>query len=195
MPGPLSERVGEAVAEIEPGRMPSLAVTSPAADRALGQVRSRRARCRLARRAGIGPPRPAQPATAGLPLTMPSSTRIAAGMSRAGALSRWAASSSLPGSLSMTATAADVSTTRLVPARSPRQAIAVVADDLLWRPVIGHSQGRHVGCQPPAALACWPSAWRAHDRAVPGARSRQPRSGSRLSRCTAAGQAGLFRRS
>ena len=39
MPGPLSERVRETVAEIEPGRMPSLAISPPAAHRTGGQVR------------------------------------------------------------------------------------------------------------------------------------------------------------
>jgi hypothetical protein len=36
--GSLGERVTEAVAEIEPGRMPSLAVSPPAARRAGGQI-------------------------------------------------------------------------------------------------------------------------------------------------------------
>jgi len=39
VPGSLGERVSEAVAEIEPGRMPHLSVSPPAAHRAGGQVR------------------------------------------------------------------------------------------------------------------------------------------------------------
>ncbi len=38
MPGPVSQRVGEAVAEIKPGWMPSLSVSPPAANRTVGQV-------------------------------------------------------------------------------------------------------------------------------------------------------------
>jgi len=39
VPGPVGERVGEAVAEIEPGRMPPLAVSPPPAHRTVGQIR------------------------------------------------------------------------------------------------------------------------------------------------------------
>jgi hypothetical protein len=39
MPGPVGERVREAVAEIEPGRMPPLPISPPAAHRTVGQVR------------------------------------------------------------------------------------------------------------------------------------------------------------
>ena len=51
-------------------------------------------------------------------MTMPSSMRMAAGISRATAFSRCTASSSLPGSPRMMATAADVSTTKLLRANS-----------------------------------------------------------------------------
>ena len=38
MPGPVGERIGEAVAEIEPGWMPPLSIPPPAAHRTIGQV-------------------------------------------------------------------------------------------------------------------------------------------------------------
>ena len=91
VPGSLGERVCEAVTEIQSGWMTPFAISPPAAHRPGGQVcvNGHDVDLRVTEES-VDDVLPAGQSLASM--TMPSSTRMAAGISRARAFSRWTAS-------------------------------------------------------------------------------------------------------